>query len=75
MWERRSRIWRNQGIALKIITGDNDLVARHVAGLVGLQVDGVLTGDQMRKLTHPALVAVLSEPPSSPAWTRTRSSR
>jgi P-type Mg2+ transporter len=47
----------NQGIALKIITGDNDLVARHVAGLVGLQVDGVLTGDQMRKLTHPALVA------------------
>ena len=46
-----------QGIALKIITGDNDLVARHVAGLVGLQVDGVLTGDQMRKLTHPALVA------------------
>ena len=47
----------NQGIALKIITGDNDLVARHVAGLVGLKVDGVLTGDQMRKLTHPALVA------------------
>ena len=47
----------SQGIALKIITGDNDLVARHVAGLVGLQVDGVLTGDQMRKMTHPALVA------------------
>jgi Mg2+-importing ATPase len=47
----------NQGIALKIITGDNDLVARHVAGLVGLKVDGVLTGDQMRRLTHPALVA------------------
>jgi Mg2+-importing ATPase len=47
----------NQGIGLKIITGDNDLVARHVAGLVGLAVDGVLTGDQMRKLTHPALVA------------------
>ncbi|MGA3030773.1 MAG: HAD-IC family P-type ATPase [Candidatus Limnocylindrales bacterium] len=46
-----------QGIALKIITGDNDLVARHVAGLVGLKVDDVLTGDQMRKLTHPALVA------------------
>jgi Mg2+-importing ATPase len=46
-----------QGIALKIITGDNDLVARHVAEQVGLQVDGVLTGDQMRKMTHPALVA------------------
>jgi Mg2+-importing ATPase len=47
----------NQGIALKIITGDNDLVARHIAGLVGLTVDGVLTGDDMRKMTHPALVA------------------
>jgi Mg2+-importing ATPase len=46
-----------QGIALKIITGDNDLVARHVAGLVGLKVDGVLTGDQMRRMTHPGLVA------------------
>ena len=51
----------NQGIALKIITGDNDLVARHVAGLVGLKVDGVLTGDQMRKLTHPALIARASK--------------
>ncbi len=47
----------SQGISLKIITGDNDLVARHVAGLVGLKVEDVLTGDQMRKLTHPALVA------------------
>jgi P-type Mg2+ transporter len=47
----------NQGIALKIITGDNDLVARHVAGLVGLTVDGVLTGDEMRKMTAPALIA------------------
>jgi Mg2+-importing ATPase len=46
-----------QGIALKIITGDNDLVARHVAEQVGLTVEGVLTGDDMRKLTHPALVA------------------
>ena len=46
-----------QGIALKIITGDNDLVARHVAELVGLNVEGVLTGDQMRKMSHPALVA------------------
>jgi Mg2+-importing ATPase len=46
-----------QKVSLKVITGDNDLVARHVAAQVGLQVDEVLTGDQMRKLTHPALVA------------------
>ena len=46
-----------QGVALKVVTGDNDLVARHVAGQVGLAVEGVLTGEEMRTLTHPALVA------------------
>ena len=45
------------GVALKVVTGDNDLVARHVAEQVGLVVEGVLTGDEMRGLTHPALVA------------------
>ena len=46
-----------QGVALKVVTGDNELVARHTAGEVGLDVDGVLTGDEMRTLTPPALVA------------------
>ena len=46
-----------QGVALKVVTGDNELVARHVAEQVGLVVEGVLTGDEMRSLTHPALVA------------------
>jgi len=45
------------GVALKVVTGDNDLVARHIAQQVGLTVEGVLTGDQIRGLTHPALVA------------------
>ncbi len=46
-----------QGVALKVVTGDNELVARHVAEQVGLVVEGVLTGEEMRSLTHPALVA------------------
>ena len=46
-----------QGVALKVVTGDNELVARHVAGQVGLAVEGVLTGEEVRALTHPALVA------------------
>ncbi|MBA3877594.1 MAG: magnesium-translocating P-type ATPase [Anaerolinea sp.] len=45
------------GVALKVVTGDNDLVARHVAEQVGLAVEGVLTGEEMRGLTQPALVA------------------
>ena len=47
----------SQHVALKIVTGDNELVARHVAGEVGLVIDGVLTGEEMRSLSHPALVA------------------
>ena len=46
-----------QGVALKVVTGDNELVARHVAGQVGLAVEGVLTGEEMRTLTPSALVA------------------
>jgi Mg2+-importing ATPase len=45
------------GVAVKILTGDHELVARHIAGQVGLTVDGALTGEEMRGLTHPALVA------------------
>jgi P-type Mg2+ transporter len=45
------------GVRLKVVTGDNDLVARHVAQQVGLVVDGVLTGDEIRGLSHPALVS------------------
>jgi len=47
----------HQGVALKVVTGDNELVARHVAGQVGLAIEGVLTGEEMRTLSHPALVA------------------
>ena len=46
-----------QGVALKVVTGDNELVARHVATEVGLPVEGILTGEEMRGLSHPALVA------------------
>jgi P-type Mg2+ transporter len=46
-----------QGVTLKVVTGDNELVARHVAAEVGLAVEGVMTGEEMRNLAHPALVA------------------
>jgi Mg2+-importing ATPase len=45
------------GVTLKVVTGDNDLIAHHIAKQVGLTVEGVLTGDEIRGLTHPALVA------------------
>jgi Mg2+-importing ATPase len=43
------------GVRLKIITGDNRLVALHTAEAVGLKVDGVLTGAEMNTLYDEAL--------------------
>jgi P-type Mg2+ transporter len=48
---------RALGVDLRIVTGDNDLVARAVAGAVGLAVQGVLTGDQIEALSSTAFVA------------------
>jgi P-type Mg2+ transporter len=43
------------GVAIKLITGDSRLVAEHVARLVGLRTDRVLTGRQLDDLHGEAL--------------------
>ena len=45
----------DRGVQLKIITGDNEKVARHVAGTVNLPLQGVLTGSQLNDLRDEAL--------------------
>ena len=44
-----------RGVNAKIITGDNQKVARHVAEAVHLQVAGVLTGGELAELRDEAL--------------------
>jgi Mg2+-importing ATPase len=44
-----------RGVQLKIITGDNEKVARHVAEAVNLPLQGVLTGSQLNDLRDEAL--------------------
>jgi len=44
-----------RGVAVKIITGDNVLVARHIARLVGLEDGTVLTGNQLNAMNDSAL--------------------
>ncbi|MCC7339948.1 MAG: magnesium-translocating P-type ATPase [Bryobacterales bacterium] len=46
----------NLGVSLKMITGDNHLVARSVGGSVGLQNTVILTGPEMRKMSESALI-------------------
>ncbi len=43
------------GIQVKIISGDNRLVAAHVAEVVGMKVDGLLTGDAIGAMSDEAL--------------------
>jgi Mg2+-importing ATPase len=43
------------GVQIKVITGDNRLVARHVAETVGLPVSGILTAAEMDELRDEAL--------------------
>jgi Mg2+-importing ATPase len=43
------------GVSIKLITGDSKLVAQHVAGLVGLRAERVLTGDELLALHDEAL--------------------
>jgi Mg2+-importing ATPase len=44
------------GVELKIITGDNQLVARHTANAVGLEISGVVTGKQLDDMRDAALI-------------------
>lgn len=46
---------RHLGVDLKIITGDNHLVARHVAEAVGMNVNRILTGKELSKMKDEAL--------------------
>ena len=43
------------GVSVKVITGDNKLVAQHVATLVGMRADRVLTGRELDQLNDEAL--------------------
>jgi len=43
------------GVSFKLITGDNGLVAKHVAGLVGLRAERLVTGRELNELHGGAL--------------------
>jgi P-type Mg2+ transporter len=47
------------GIELKILTGDNELVTRKISLLIGLEVKGVLTGQEIDQMDRQALSRVI----------------
>ncbi|CAM3398315.1 Magnesium-transporting ATPase, P-type 1 [Bordetella sputigena] len=48
------------GISVKIITGDNEWVTRHVATALGIRIRGCINGPELEKLTDAALAARLA---------------
>jgi Mg2+-importing ATPase len=49
------------GVTVKILTGDDDRVTRHVCAAIGLPVKGVLTGAEVAGLSDEALSARLDD--------------
>jgi Mg2+-importing ATPase len=49
---------RKAGVATKILTGDNALVTKKICRDVGLPIEGLVTGDQIRSLSDAELTAL-----------------
>jgi len=50
---------RRDGVEVKILTGDNELVTRHICAQVGL-IDGrIILGDELERMSDPALAHVV----------------
>ncbi len=49
------------GVSLKIITGDNHLVAAHISQQVGLANAHILTGPDLNKMSNPALLKQVND--------------
>ena len=46
------------GVEVKIITGDNELVTQHICRKVGLAADRILLGEDVERMSDPALAKV-----------------
>jgi len=46
---------KRDGITVKILTGDNERVARHVCRAIGLDEQQIVTGDDLARIDDPAL--------------------
>lgn len=49
------------GVQVKVLTGDNERVTRHVCTMLGLETQQILTGDQLAAMTDEALRVKVNE--------------
>jgi Mg2+-importing ATPase len=55
------QLFKKNQIALKILTGDNELVSRKVCEELGFEIKGVVTGSDIAKMGDDALARVVEE--------------
>lgn len=46
---------KEYGVEVKIITGDNELVTKKICTEIGLEIKGIMVGEDLQKLDEPAL--------------------
>jgi Mg2+-importing ATPase len=52
---------KNDGVHVKIVTGDNELVTHHICEQVGLLSSRIVLGSELEQMTDPALAQVVEE--------------
>lgn len=52
---------KKDGVEVKVISGDNDRVTSHVCAQVGLDAGHIVTGDELDRITDPALARVAEQ--------------
>lgn len=52
---------KQAGVEIKIVTGDNELVARHICNEIGLPDVKILLGEELEHLSFPALAKLAEE--------------
>ena len=52
---------RGDGIQVKILTGDNELVTQHICSQVGLDAGRIVLGTELAKISDPALAHIVEQ--------------
>jgi len=52
---------KQDGVEVKVISGDNDIVTSHVCAQVGIEPGQIITGEDVERMTDPALAHVSEE--------------
>ncbi|MGC8895234.1 MAG: magnesium-translocating P-type ATPase [Candidatus Bathyarchaeia archaeon] len=55
------QLLKNEGVELKILTGDNELVTRKVCEYLGFEIKGIVTGNEIAQAGDDALARVVEE--------------